>query len=261
MRCAICSGRNEEFARARLGIGVEAVYLQCSGCGFVQVRNPEWLASTYADNAIAATDAGLVSRALYIRDVASAVIGGLFNGNGPFLDYGAGNGLLVRLMRDAGWDFYWFDRYSRNLFSAGLEADLSGETTYELATAVEVAEHFVDPLAEFRQILSVARNLLFTTQLLPQPTPRPGDWWYYGLDHGQHVAFYSTESLRAIARSMGCHFVSNGRDIHLLSRRKVPAWLFAILCHPATARLLKLTFRRKSLLDEDYRRLTGNGAG
>ena len=38
-----------------------------------------------------------------------------------FLDYGGGYGILVRLMRDVGYDFYWFDKYSQNIFAKGFE--------------------------------------------------------------------------------------------------------------------------------------------
>ncbi len=51
-------------------------------------------------------------------------------------------------------------------------------------------------------MLKISRNILFTTTLLPSPMPQPGTWWYYGLEHGQHISFYSLETLQSIAASI-----------------------------------------------------------
>mgnify|MGYP002839845252 CR=1 FL=1 len=53
---------------------------------------------------------------------------------------------------------------------------------------------------EMRKLLSISSNLLLTTTLTPFPTPRPSDWWYYGLDHGQHIGFYRVKTLEYLAK-------------------------------------------------------------
>ncbi len=42
----------------------------------------------------------------------------------PFLDYAGGYGVFTRLMRDIGFDFYWHDPYTQNLFANGFEKDI-----------------------------------------------------------------------------------------------------------------------------------------
>jgi hypothetical protein len=37
--------------------------------------------------------------------------------NGTFVDIGGGYGLLTRLMRDRGFDFYWKDPHCENIFA------------------------------------------------------------------------------------------------------------------------------------------------
>ena len=52
------------------------------------------------------------------------------------LDWGGGDGLLVRLLRDAGLDAYHHDRYADNLYAAGFEGDPTKR--YSMVTAFEV---------------------------------------------------------------------------------------------------------------------------
>jgi hypothetical protein len=43
---------------------------------------------------------------------------------------------------------------------------------------------------------------MFSTLLVPEPAPKLEDWWYYGLEHGQHIAFYTRKSLAVLANSL-----------------------------------------------------------
>ena len=68
-------------------------------------------------------------------------------------------------------------------------------------------------------MLRISKNIVFTTELLPQVIPKPHEWWYYGLEHGQHISFYSVNTLEFIAQKYGLNFLTNGR-IHLFSEKK-----------------------------------------
>lgn len=146
----------------------------------------------------------------------------LFRKNAKFLDYAGGYGVFVRLMRDIGFDFYWDDKYTTNLFARGFEYQNGGG--YEAVTTFESFEHFVNPLDEIEKMLSISRTIIFSTELLPSPIPEPNEWWYYGLDHGQHISFYSEKSLQFIADKYSLNYQNLGA-IHILTDKKIPKYM------------------------------------
>ena len=83
------------------------------------VPDPIWLGEAYAEP-INRSDTGYVWRNLWARDKMRECIEFNLNPDGIFLDYAAGYGLFVRLMRDAGYDFRWSDLYCQNLVCSGL---------------------------------------------------------------------------------------------------------------------------------------------
>jgi len=79
-------------------------------------RIPYWLDEAYGD-AISVLDTGLIQRNLHIAERLAPLLYFLFDHKAPYLDVAGGYGMLVRLMRDIGFDFYWSDKYCRNLFA------------------------------------------------------------------------------------------------------------------------------------------------
>ena len=115
--------------------------------------------------------------------------------------------------------------YTKNLVARGFE--WSGETgNVELLTSFESFEHFVNPIEELEKMLSISRNIFFSTELLPNPVPFPSDWWYYGLEHGQHVSFYTAKTLQYIAGKFGLNLHTNGIGLHLLTSKKLSDFKF-----------------------------------
>ncbi len=201
-------------------------YFQCSQCRFVQTETPYWLDEAYAE-AITGSDIGLVTRNLRLAEATQLLITGYFNPDAACLDYGGGYGLFVRLMRDAGFDFCWYDKFCRNLFAEGAVGTLDRQ--YELVTAFELVEHLVDPQAEIAAMLKLSDSLLFSTELLPDSNPTPDQWWYYAPHEGQHIAVYTYASLQHLAQQLGVNLYSNQRSVHLLTRRTLPDDLFSSL--------------------------------
>ena len=122
-------------------------------------------------------------------------------------------------MRDIGFDFYWYDPHSTNLLARGFESK-SNRLKYELITSFESFEHFVEPVKEIKSMLQFSDNILFSTGLLPFLIPMPGEWWYYALESGQYISFYSYKTLKYIAQSYNINFYSNGNNIHLFTKNK-----------------------------------------
>ncbi|WP_157135549.1 class I SAM-dependent methyltransferase, partial [Kamptonema sp. PCC 6506] len=230
MKCKICESESFYFANANILNKYDAAYFKCTNCGFVQTEEPYWLEEAYSQP-IAETDSGLVFRNYMLARIATNIITKIFNSNANFLDYAAGYGLFVRLMRDIRFNFYWYDKYCDNIFAKGWEANLQDDRQYELITAFEVFEHFVNPIDEINKLLNYSRNILFSTELLPENQPKPQEWWYYAPHEGQHISLYTPKSLSIIAERLGLNLYSNGSSIHLLTEKNIPQDLFERLSH------------------------------
>lgn len=142
------------------------------------------------------------------------------------MDYAGGYGVFVRMMRDVGFDFYWNDKFTTNLFCRGFEYDL--EDKIEAITTFESFEHFVNPIEEIENLLNISKNIIFSTEILPSSIPKPKDWWYYGLDHGQHISFYSEKTFDFIAKKYELNYLNLG-TLHVLSNKKIPFYAKCVL--------------------------------
>lgn len=231
-------------------------YYRCSHCFFIQTETPYWLEESYA-SAITDLDIGLVSRNTEFAAIVTLVIHQYFNHSGRFLDFAGGYGLLVRMMRDKGFDYYRQDKYCENLFSAHFDVtDLPASTQFELVSAFEVFEHLAAPMQTIDELLTYSDNILFSTQLQPSDTAALENWWYVSPEIGQHVAIYHRKTLEEIARLKGLHLYSNHKNFHLLTRKKISAPLFRVFTNPGFARLASLLpIHRKTLLQADYLQL------
>lgn len=219
----------------------------CGGCGFLQVRNPHWLAQAY-DRAITALDTGLVARNLRIAATLEGLLPVLGGPGGTYLDQGGGIGLLVRLMRDRGFDFRWADAHADNVLTSGFEL-APGETCVAV-TAIEVLEHLEDPIAFITQALTLAgsRTLIFTTELYSGDPP--DDWWYFAPETGQHIGFYRHDTLVALGRRLGLTLYGHG-GLHMLTDRRISPLAFRLRVG-RPGRLLARLRRRSSLTMPDH---------
>lgn len=249
MNCKICYEQSQKQFAARVLGKHEVSFFVCPACGFGQTEDPTWLAEAY-EHPIHPADVGLVARNQNLCKVLTVLLRLFFNGSGKFLDHGAGTGLLVRLMRDQGFDFRWADKYATNLFAQGLEHQSGAR--YEALTAFEVFEHLVSPREEIREMAALADHIFFSTELLPSPTPGPQGWAYYSLITGQHVAFHTARSLSLLASSAGMTHQCVSGSLHLFSRRPPPAAMMRLFAHPKITRLLMPFCHRPSLLPQDY---------
>lgn len=245
MQCKICSSTSIPFGQTIILNRHNVNYFQCENCRFVQTENPYWLPEAY-NKAIANSDDGLVFRNLMLSQLSKQIITNFFNPDGQFLDYGGGYGLLVRLMRDIRFKFYWYDSFCQNLLATGLEANLNPEQPYELITAFELFEHFANPLDDINKILKLSKNILFSTELLPPNNPQPGQWWYYAPQEGQHIAFYTQKSLQIIAQKLGLNIYSNGSSLHLLTEKVIPPEQFAKIAQYNASQLRKILWSSRS---------------
>ena len=251
--CNICEFSNELFGTGRVLNKYDVRFFRCPACGFIQTETPYWLEEAYS-KAIASSDIGYVSRNVRMARVTRALISLAFAANKRFVDYGGGYGMFVRLMRDAGFDFWRYDRHCENLFAQGFDLEKlspAENPNFELLTAFEVFEHLVDPRQELKQMLALAPSIFFSTVLLPDPAPALGSWWYYVLEHGQHIAFYTRRSLEIAAEKLGLRFYTNNQSLHLLTNCAISKVAFQVSVTAPLFRLINLVSRRTSLLPND----------
>lgn len=243
MNCKICNSKSEKKFKTLVLKKYTASLFQCPQCLFVQTEDPYWLTEAY-ENPINTIDTGLMARNLNTAELTSLILFLYFNKIGMFLDYAGGYGIFTRLMRDIGFDFYWHDPYSPNLLARGFEFLASKNKRIDLITSFESFEHFENPLKEIEGMLSISKNIFFSTMLVPTPLPAPEAWGYYGFNHGQHIAFYSPKSLECIAKKYGLYFYTNNKNLHIFSERKLPHFSFGLLYRLRRFGFMKLIKRK-----------------
>lgn len=228
MKCRICNNTAKFAFSTTLLERHKVSYYNCSNCLFLQTEKPFWLDEAYAEHMLA-LDTGIMWRNIELMKIFSVLIYFLFDKNLSFLDFGGGYGIFARLMRDLGFDFYLHDRYLSNIVARGFEYKWDIDKNFELVTSIECFEHLEKPIDEIEKMLKCSKNILFTTQLLPNPMPKPNEWFYYGPGHGQHISFYNIKTLKFLADKYSLNLYSDNNFIHLLTQKKISQKKFSYL--------------------------------
>jgi 2-polyprenyl-3-methyl-5-hydroxy-6-metoxy-1,4-benzoquinol methylase len=220
MKCKVCDGETKYRFTQKLLKKYDVEYFQCEQCEFIQTEKPYWLKEAYS-TAIANLDLGLIYRNLILAPKVDLLIQLFFNTNSKFLDYGGGYGMMVRMMRDKGYDFYRQDNYCENLFAQNFDIkDFPADfKNFELVTAFEVFEHLEKPAEDIAAISLYSKNILFSTEILPDKNVRPESWWYFAPETGQHISLYAEKSLQVLAKQLKVHYYKISNGLHLFSEK------------------------------------------
>jgi 2-polyprenyl-3-methyl-5-hydroxy-6-metoxy-1,4-benzoquinol methylase len=248
--CKICNHLSQKFDAAKILGKYDVNYHRCSACGFVQTDEPHWLEEAYS-KAITCLDTGIVQR--NIKDANCLLFFMKFIQSGICMDFGGGVGMLTRIMRDYGFDFYHYDKYAENIYARGFEADMSKK--YTLVTSFENFEHYVNPSEEIDNLLNMTNILFFSTDIIASNPPLIKDWWYYVPVTGQHISFYSLETLKFIAKKHECQLLTNGNNLHILSKTPIRKNFFKLLgWYNKIINKLDITrkFKKESNINKDY---------
>jgi hypothetical protein len=213
--CRLCGGGTVfQFTRRVLGrwpVG----YWRCDACGSLQTGLPHWLSEAYADPR-PRLDTGMVARTLRLAQIAGLALRAVrADGAIRGLDWGGGNGLFCRMMRDQGYDFVGHDAFAMPFYNVGFDVESLAGRRFDVVTSFEVFEHLATPAAELAEIAALRPSLwIFSTQLY---RGQDDQWDYLATDTGRHVFFYSRDALAAFARRNGLIFAA-GREAHCFLR-------------------------------------------
>jgi hypothetical protein len=240
MECPICRGRAvphdvvdfnkscEEVRGKFLPLSGEPIYYNlCHGCGFCFAPSmyhwsPEMFAEkVYNDDYVTVDPDYTDDRPRRNADLVSWLLPNFPRGR-RHLDYGGGNGLLARILRQRGWDSTSYDP----LVDRDVDPNTLGR--FDLISAFEVFEHVPDVRASLKAILPLMREpgvLLFRT-VVSDGSIRPNQrllWWYAAPRNG-HVNLFSNRSLAVLAEQHRFSFATASAGIHIFVRRPPPAW-------------------------------------
>jgi len=246
--CRVCGHPAEALPFSAMTRGALVNYFECRNCSYVQTQYPTWLDEAYAEP-INPSDTGIMVRNVHNVELVISTLVLLGARRGRVVDCAGGYGLLVRMLRDKGINAFWSDQYASNLLSRGFEYQ-GGHA--DLVTAFEAFEHFVNPASEVERLAKISPNILLTTDIIASPAPLPDQWWYYGLEHGQHIGFFRVRTLEWLARSLGLHLISDHNSVHLLSKQPVSMKRWRLIRRIAKANLSILTKGLQSKTWDDH---------
>jgi SAM-dependent methyltransferase len=227
--CRICAGKTDAVGVVHGRYSQRDFRLaRCPTCGFGFIVDP-WLdyAEIYNDRYYAGHGADPLvdyrfelehperSIRRYEWEGIATVIADLAGGPEPsrrWLDYGCGNGGLVRHLRDRhAAEAFGFDEGSivadaREHGIPVLSADeLDTQVgSFDVVTAIEVVEHTLDPVAELARMRRLLRpgGLLFLTTGNAQPYADRLSHWRYVLPE-IHISFFEPRTLERALTSAG----------------------------------------------------------
>ena len=251
--CKICSHSMNKIFDEKVLHKYTVSYFKCDECSIIQTEQPFWLGEAYSD-AIVKADTGLVMRNIKQALQMAALIHFHFDPKSSFVDVAGGYGILTRLMRDFGFNYYWDDPYCENLLARGFESKHCDKQITAIS-AFEVMEHIEDPInfikSEFDKYK--CQTIIFSTLLYDDASYPNKDWWYYTFSTGQHISIYHKKTFNKIAQILNLNFYSfNG--IHILTDQKLSLNFFTKLL---TSKLSFLSFlwsrlRLNSLTMKDH---------
>ena len=220
--CRACGGVTTFFSCAEVFNNV-AIYSKCGGCESVQIESPDWLESAHS-SAISKLDTGLVSRCISASRFIGAFLFYEKQTNSTGFDWGAGTGLLTRLLRDQGFYTSSYDKYADSVHSVGFQVDdieINSASTFLLA--IECIEHLVNPLETLETPLGKKQYFIFTTDIIGTPPPDPASktWWYFAPETGQHVTFLSRAGVLKLTKRLGFEHYYNFESFHIMSKSKL----------------------------------------
>lgn len=233
-QCKICNSPMEVKFSLTILNKYDVNYLECKGCVSLSVENPFWLDEAYANSHLTDQDVSVAQRSLH--NFALQYLCSKFLRKKEIIDWGCGDALSVRLARDYGLDAYGFDQFAKQSYPK-TQIPKSVNST-QIVSLFEVLEHIHDPISFFKDVLKFKPEIiLLSTQRYH--SKREKNWSYLAPHHGQHVYFYSNETLAAIAKKIGMHYYGFG-NFGIMSVEKISIIKIFILRIILSSKILRI---------------------
>lgn len=215
VNCPICGAPADIAFSVHLRDERTKPLFRCSKCSFRFFAEPDWLEPSFSEE-LNEFDLGAVARCLFVADFVTAIFPPRRNSY-KALDWGGGDGLLTRVLRERGVNCVWHDPFVKPRFVG--DAIYEPNSHVEVTVASEVFLHLTDPVSVLRSLLSQS-DLVIVTAVVP-PKEMTAQWWYLMPETGQHVSFYPSIALEALAKQTNSRLCSDGRFFHTFSHRRL----------------------------------------
>jgi hypothetical protein len=226
-QCRLCGGPTHHCFDKQLLGSLQVSYHECDHCHSLQTESPNWLDQAYSGN-LADIDTGAAQRNWNNLAVVFHLCK-LF-GLRSVLDFGAGDGLLCRLLRDYQINALCMDKHASPTYAQGFEA--AEDFQPDMVVGFEVVEHFDEPACQLEALFGRSSKVVFISTELYE---RQGtDWRYLMPSSGQHVFFYSKKALREYA-------VNHGYEAFFFGR-------YSLFLHAGYKRGISAFFIRRAVL-------------
>lgn len=204
-------------------------YYRCGECESLMTERPTWTAEAYS-NTSRPTDVAAAGRVEQCR-ILLFWLWKLFRfrATDRLLDWGGGDGLMVRKLRDDGINALLYDEYTKNNYAIGFEGD--PDEHYSVITAFEVWEHLTDPRTDLQRMFAYQPKVLLISTGFYRGQDK--NWHYLAPWSGRHVFFWSPKAMEKVGKLFGydvivgkCHALFFRPDLVGPFRRKLlQPWL------------------------------------
>jgi Methyltransferase domain len=231
--CRLCGSESAMKFQLRGFNRLNTVYFECTNCGSLQTQEPSWLQEAYTNSNLSITDTGAAQRVLVNH--AWVLMFARFFQLRRMLDFGGGDGLLCRLLRNRGLDAYTTDDHVKSTYAPSFEGTLT--RGYDLITAFEVFEHLPHPSSSLQRLFEVEpRFIVGSTEIY---SGQDSSWWYLSPHTGQHVFFYSPKALELLARRYRySYYAING--VHVFAREPISRFRLSAIARLTSGKLFQL---------------------
>src|ERR1700730_9953432 len=116
--CLICGASVRAVFVLKMLAKHQVQYFHCDERGFTCTEKAYWLEEAYSES-LSVTGTGVLQRNWSLASKLACFLYGCMDARGTYLDVAGGYGILTRMMRDYGFNYYWEDKFSPNLVARG----------------------------------------------------------------------------------------------------------------------------------------------